>query len=263
MSLVIDGKQEDVPGLDCTSWLDDARIPRLARANDARPRSTRWVRGLVLHTTKGIPGGRDHRPQVIRPGLGPGAERGLAVARYWSTSKLLSGAHLIIDFDGKITQVADLMTECAFHAGTVNDVTIGIEIYQGSEAELYDGQLDVVVHLCDFLTRRFGIQRQIPDRYRGPMPALEAGGRTIVGIYGHRDATGNRGEGDPGNAVFDKLALAGYERISLNQTIYKETWKRRQVSLGVEADGVPGPATVRAIAASGRKHGMWIARPGD
>jgi hypothetical protein len=263
MSLIIDGKPEDVPGLRTVSWLDDPRIPRLLGNRDSRRRTTRWIRGIVLHTTKGIPGGKDRRAQVVRPGFGPAGDRGLHVSRYWSTSQLQSGAHLIVDFDGEIVQVADLQLEAAHHAGPVNDVTIGIEIYQGSDAELYAEQLATVVQLCDFLTRRFGIQRQIPDVYSGPIARLEGGGRNVVGVYGHRDVTGNRGAGDPGDAVMGLLAAAGYERHNFAREWDREVWQDRQRDLGLEADGIPGPATVRAIAAAGLKHGMWISRPGD
>jgi hypothetical protein len=264
MSLVIDGKPEDVPGLRTVSWVDDPRIPRLAGNQDSRRRSTRWIRGIVLHTTKGIPGGKDRRPQVIRPGFGPAGDRGLHVARYWSTSQLQSGAHLIVDFDGEIVQVADLQLEAAYHAGPVNDVSIGVEIYQGSDAELYAEQLAVVVQLCDFLTRRFGIQRQIPDGYdRGQLERLEAGGRNVVGVYGHRDVTSNRGTGDPGDEIMRQLSAAGYERADYSMRIDFDRWADRQHDLGIDADGIPGPATVRALAAAGRPHGMWVSRPGD
>lgn len=263
MSLVIDGKSENVAGLHAISYLDDPNIPRLSKGRDARPRSTRWIRGIVLHTTKGIPGGRDKRRQEIRPGFGPGGDRGERVARYWSSDPKQSGAHLVADFDGLITQLADLQLECAYHAGPVNDVTIGIEIYQGGDAELYESQLDVTVHLIDFLTRRFGIQRQMPFEYDGVQPRLEAGGRNVVGVYGHRDVTGTRGHGDPGDAIFDHLRAAGYEGNDLRSNNDLRRWENRQKLLGIDSDGIPGPATVRALAAAGRKHGMWVARPGD
>jgi N-acetyl-anhydromuramyl-L-alanine amidase AmpD len=41
------------------------------------------------------------------------------------------------------------MDECAFHAGPVNDVSIGIEIYQGRDAEMYADQLAAVVRLAE------------------------------------------------------------------------------------------------------------------
>jgi hypothetical protein len=275
MGFVIDGETEEVQAgettvpLACLSWRDDARIPRLSRARDAQPRSTRWVRSIVLHTTKGIPGGGDRRPQQIRAGLGPESDRDVKVARYWSTSAERSGAHLIVDADGSIVCTGDLLTECAYHAGPVNDVSIGVEIYQGNDAELYEGQLDVTVALVDWLTRRFGIQRQIPHRYAGPLPRFGAGARNAVGVYGHRDVTSARGIGDPGDEIFDRLAAAGYERRDFGRGEDLEVWRQRQEELmaasgeRLDLDGIPGPGTLRALLAAGRPRGQWVARPGD
>jgi hypothetical protein len=263
--VVIDGVQTDVPGLRVASWFDDPRLrlrvgqPRAA--NDGRPRQTRWIRSIVLHTTKGIPGGKDLRPQVIRPGRGPAGMHAEDVARWWASSELCSGAHLVCDFDGTWVCLADLATECAYHATTINDVSIGIEICQGAQAELYDGQLDAVVTMVDFLTARFGIQRQIPDAYTGPIPRLERGGADCVGVFGHRDQTGNRGRGDPGDAIMARLAAAGYERFDFRAGADQVAWRQRQQQLGppVVVDGVPGPATVTALAQAGYPHGLWTA----
>lgn len=277
MGFVIDGVNEDVPGssggtpaaLPCASWLDDRRIPRLSRGKDSQRRSTRWLRGIVLHTTKGIPGGDDRRPQVIHAGLGPVADRDVKVARYWSTSAERSGAHLVLDADGSLVCTADLLTECAYHAGPVNDVSIGIEIFQGNDAELYEGQLERAVCLVDWLTRRFGIQRQIPHRYTGPLPRFAAGGRNAVGVYGHRDVTPARGLGDPGDAIFERLAAAGYERRDFGRGEDLEVWKERQrqlaadTGLRLDLDGIPGPGTLKALVAAGRPSGQWVPRPGD
>jgi hypothetical protein len=59
MGLVIDGADESVPGLSVVSWRQQGGPPRLKDGEDCRGRFTRWVRGIVLHTTKGIPGGTD------------------------------------------------------------------------------------------------------------------------------------------------------------------------------------------------------------
>jgi N-acetylmuramoyl-L-alanine amidase len=270
MGFIIDDGDEVVAGLECASWRDNPEIPRLSAGGDARGRSTRWVRSIVLHTTKGVPGGHDQRPQVIMPGLG--ADRGddVRVAKFWSIEARPSGAHLVVDRDGSIICLADLSLEAAYHAGPVNDVSIGVEIYQGDDAELYDGQLEVVVRLVDWLTRRFGIQRQIPHGYdRRPLTRLAAGGRNLVGVVGHRDVTERRGAGDPGNEIFRRLAEAGYERWDLEAKSDLGAWKQRQVALAAESqlsldvDGIPGPGTCRALEALGRRHGLWVARPGD
>src|SRR5262245_30881382 len=143
--LIIDGAEVEVPGLAVSNWNDNPRfrlrIGQPNGANDGRKRKTRWVRQIILHTTKGIPGGKDHRPQKVLPGVGPVGTQAEGVARWWSVSELCSGAHLVCDFDGSWLCLADLAAECAYHATTVNDVSIGIEICQGGDAEIYEGQL--------------------------------------------------------------------------------------------------------------------------
>jgi hypothetical protein len=109
---------------------------------------------------------------------------------------------LVVDHDGSAACLADLADEVSYHSGEVNEVSIGIEIYQGSDAELYEGQLESVVALVDYLTRRFHIQRQYQWPYhRRPAARIASGAQDVVGIFGHRDVTTNRGLGDPGDAI--------------------------------------------------------------
>jgi hypothetical protein len=263
--VVIGGHQIAVPGLDVRNWFDDGAL-RLKAGEDFRRRDTDWVRGICLHTTKGWPD-RDHpRPMHVLPGLGQGG-RDDATVRYWATSSRQAGAHLVVDDDGSVVCCADLALEAAYHAGKVNEVTIGIEIYQGSDAELYAGQLDATVRLVDFLTRQFGIQRQFQRRYLGkPVPRIAPGAQDVVGVYGHRDVTTNRGAGDPGDFVFAWLAKAGYEAFSFEADEDKAVWRERQRTLGLTgeaASGIPGSETVRALAQAGHAHGLWVRRPGD
>jgi N-acetyl-anhydromuramyl-L-alanine amidase AmpD len=267
--VVIGDAEVVVPGLVVSNWNDDPKL-RLrvgqGAGSDGRARKTSWVRSIVLHTTKGIPGGKDRRPQQIRPGMGPPGPAAEAVARYWASSELASGAHLVCDFDGSWICLADLATEAAYHATSMNDVSIGIEICQGAAAELYEGQLDSVVVMVDFLTARFGIQRQIPHAYVGPVPRLEAGGADCVGVFGHRDQTGNRGAGDPGDHVMARLADAGYERFDFTTGEDLRIWRDRQQALArkqgaaITVDGVPGPRTTARLREYGYPRGLWSGR---
>lgn len=261
---VVNGQRDQVAGLDVTSWLD-APVLTLG-PEDFRVRAPgTWIRAVVLHTTKGIPGGNDLRPQVIWPGFGPPVQAGQRTARYWSHDGRQAGAHLVIDHDGAISQTCDLQTVAAYHCPGWNTASIGIEIYQGNGAELYEGQLDVTVRVVDYLTRRFGIQRQIPHRYLGgPHRRFAAEARDVVAVIGHRDAASNRGSGDPGNAIFSRLGLAKYEAFDFESGDDRNVWKQRQIRLGLaNNDGIPGPATRAALLATGKAHGMWVERPGD
>jgi len=262
MAIIIDGRAEEILGITSRSFVDDPSLE--LKPQDCRSR-TGWVRSIVLHTTKGIPGGAIRIPQRILPGLGAPVGAGKRSASCWSVDGRAGGAHLVVDFDGALTCHADLQETAAYHAGAVNQVSIGIEIYQGAGGELYAGQLDAVVVLVDWLTRRFGIQRQTPAAYAGrPVERLEAGGRDFVGVFGHRDCSSNRGAGDPGDEVMRLLWAAGYEARDLAVGEDLAVWKDRQLELGLApADGVPGPKTVAALAAAGRPRGLWVPRPGD
>lgn len=271
MGVVIAGIVEEVPGVRVLSWKDNPNLRlRIGTGLDGRQRFTSFVRGIVLHTTKGIPGGQDQRPQKILPGFGPDTNAEERAARFWATSPIQAGAHIVVDHDGSVACLCDLATEVSYHAGEVNEVSVGCEIFQGRDAELYEGQLDIVVQLVDFLTRRFGIQRQFQSVYRkAPVPRIASGAQDVVGVYGHRDVTTNRGEGDPGNAIFDRLRVAGYEPFDFSTPTDKITWKQRQEWLvrqfgaNIKPDGVPGPKTVAALRKAGYANGIWVRRPGD
>ncbi len=264
MALIIDGKREAAPGLH-TECSDDHPGLALVPGKSCRMRRPgQRVTGIVIHTTKGIPGGADKRPQVILPGFGPHVDAAERCARTWSTDDRPAGAHLVVDHDGVVSCLADLQRVAAYHASTCNARTIGIEVYQGSGAELYCRQIDTLVVLVDFLTRRFGIQRQLPWPYEGrPLARLANGAEDFVGVWGHRDSSAHRGEGDPGNACMRALIDCGYEQRDVDEGEDRTVWRRRQAELRVTPDGIPGPTTRAALLAAGRPSGMWVSRPGD
>lgn len=270
---IANGQEVTVPGLTILNWRDQPglrlRVGQIGGGNDGRRRHTRWIRQVILHTTKGIPGGKDQRAQQIRPGRGPDAGTELAVAKFWATSSKASGAHFVIDFDGSVGCLADVATEAAYHAGVVNDHSIGIEIYQGADAEIYQAQLVACRRLCDALTAQFGIQRQIHKPYTGPVRRLERGGKDCVGVFGHRDVTDSRGPGDPGDAIFHELLGAGYEAFDFGRATDRKEWIGRQRALNetlgtdLDLDGIPGPATARALAAAGHPDGLYTCPVAD
>jgi hypothetical protein len=270
--LIIGGKEVEVPGVPIRNFKDEPKLAlRVGKApSDGETPRDFPVSLIVLHTTKGIPGGSNKTPQTLRPGLGPDTKAEDRTANYWSTDPQNSGAHIVIDSDGSTACLADLKTVCAYHAGDrgVNHRSVGIEIYQEADADLYAGQLDVVVKIVDVLTIEFGIQRQIPHKYMGkPAPRLDMGGKDCVGVIGHRDCSNQRGQGDPGDFIFDALEKAGYERVNYHSGTDLYTWKNRQKDLvaktGLEllVDGVPGVATRAALTQLGYRHGLWAFPP--
>lgn len=272
--LIIRGREVPVPGVKVVNYKDDPKLAlRVGRAdgnNDGKKR-TGPVSLVVVHTTKGIPGGSDKRPQDIRPGFGPDTDANEKMLRYWSMDPTPSGTQLGIDHDGVVACFADLADVCAYHAGNseVNMRSIGIELFQGSNAELYQGQLDVCVKVIDVITAEFGIQRQIPDFYRNrPVPRLDdGGGKDLVGVVGHRDVSDNRGKGDPGDAIMETLAKNGYERFDMFASKDRDEWKKRQQllreksGLEIAIDGIPGTQTRVALTQLGYKHGLWALPP--
>lgn len=256
--VIINGAAEQIPGLTVTNTFDNPAL-KLTPGEDCIARPAGWLRVIVVHTTKGLV-----RAGGALPGVGEPVGAGVRTARFWSGDNRNAGAHLVVDQDGTVSCLADLQLVEAYHCPKWNRSSIGIELYQGGEGELYQGQLDAAVVLIDFLTRRFGIQRQVTHQYVGPIDRLLPGDDSVVGIIGHRDAARNRGPGDPGNAIFNTLGRADYEPVDFDQREDTEIWRRRQRDHGIQpADGIPGPATVAALAAAGKPHGMWVWRPGD
>ncbi len=269
--LVLRGRTVPIPGFWVQNFIDNPAL-KLAPM-DVRPRNAReigWIHLIVMHTTGGIPGGDDMRPQKIIPGFGTSTNAGERIVGSWTHDTTRpGGAHLIVDFDGKIYCCADLITQAAYHAKSANGPSVGIEIVQGhANAELYRGQIDtaarLAVALCAVMPTP--IQRQIPTFYEGhplsrfvveqqSIPALGS----VVGIVGHRDLTSSRGEGDPGNAVMTALRVAGCERFDFGSCQDLATWKRRQAKLGVPVcDGIPGASTIQALAANNKPNGLWV-----
>lgn len=216
--LVINSKPELVSGLVVQSYLDN-HLLRLSSQDFRRRSPGEIVSAIVLHTTKGIPGGRDLRPQVIKPGVGPSSRAGEHVVGSWTLDKkTAAGAHLVVDYDGRIYCCADLALEAAYHAGAANGASIGIEMMQGMDACLYEGQLDATVALVEYLCLRFNVAHKIPQAYAGrPVPALTGKLDGISGVFGHRDLTSNRGRGDPGDEMMERLARAGFQRVTFPQ----------------------------------------------
>lgn len=294
--VVMNGRVVPVPGIDVQNFLEHPDLA-ICAPEDGFLSIENWrARNITLHTTRGIPGGSDHRPQVLLPGLGPDTSVGLRSAAYCRNNPdsvgkngraRNGGHHLTFDGNGKVYCHMDLIRMVGYHGRSCNRYSIGIEIWQdGKTAGLWSGQLDAVVAFLDWLTRSVvtqkeelaPIQRQVHFPYLGrPISRLGEGanGRNVLGIYGHRDADDNRGAGDPGDFIFEKLIAAGYERFNFGANEDLVAWEKRQGQFyGIDPDdhghfhdpridGVPGPGTAAMLRRTGHAKGLWVARPGD
>lgn len=254
--LVINGEQICIPGLEVINYLDDPRL-KLKR-EDYRPRATRWIRSFYWHTTKG------RWPVQLKEGSGPDTKVEVRIGRLWATDGRNAGAHISIDHDLTVGCHADLLLDAAYAVGCANEVSISGELYQGRNGEVYEDQIAVAVALTNFVTASFSIQRQIPPPdCRGLIRRCTSGrgSKSIVGVFGHRNQTKNRGPGDPGDHIFEALEEDGYQvfDFNANQDIYH--WKKiQQKELGYEAqdaDGIPGPQTADGLRFIGYPNGLW------
>lgn len=253
MSIVLGGRKVDTPGVTTISWLDDPRVPRTPHTN---PRAYR-IRAVVLHTTSG-------RPSGLAPG-GKTPRDPFAWARDAADNARVVSWDATVNTDGTVTWQNDPLTGITWHATQVNPYTLGIEIAQGPNGEVYQAQMDATVRLLDVLTAELGIQRQIPWYQGAPDRRVltrlrpEGGaGADVVGVYGHRNVTSEKS--DPGDQIFNALAAAGYEKFDLEAQQDKQEWAARQASLGITPDGVPLGQTVQALVNAGKAAGIWVSR---
>jgi hypothetical protein len=216
---------------------------------------------ITLHTTKGT------WPQHIIAGAGPGG-KDKAVADFWRGDPQHSAAHIVVDNDGSIVCLADLIKFEAYHATTVNSHSIGIEIYQEANGGIYDAALRSTVELVKVLCDVVGIPMQGSSHvYKNTIiERMRNGGSDVVGIFGHRDNawsftqnTSTRGRGDPGDEIFARLRAAGLITFDIEHGAELVYWRKVQQYLNTEhgehltIDGICGPSTVAAL----RRYGLW------
>jgi hypothetical protein len=182
---------------------------------------------IIDHTTGGL------WPQRVIPGAGPGGHA-LDIADMWSGAdrgggdRIHSGAQILIDFDGTIYCLVDLVTCAAYHAEMANDASMGVEHCTTPDGSIYQATLDAsaVLHLA--LCRELGIPHQVhaaPYRNK-PLARCETGAKTaahdgrvqstcadLYGIIQHRDQTSERGRGDAGDALVAAHVAAGAEPL--------------------------------------------------
>lgn len=256
--LLINGRSVAVPGLTVLSPAS-AGGPAWCRLDpgDYQARPTTWIRQIIVHSTKG------DWPQPILPGKGPGGSDKV-VADFWRGDPVHSAAQLVVDTDGTVACLCDLGATMAYHAEGSNPWSVGIEMYQVAGGGIYEATLDATACLVATLCRELAIPEQMPrGPYRNqPLRRMEVmdggrrrqlGGPNLVGVFGHRDNTSERGRGDPGDAIWSRLATGyGFEGLDYDGCEDLEVGQRRQAMLvargePLKVDGVVGPASMAAM----------------
>lgn len=278
--LIFDGVGHAVPNRQGISFLDSPllSITRGGSGTDWRPRPRgTWISGITFHTRLG-------KPVLVRSGDGPNLGWDEVLGGRFVADDRQASCHVAIDADGSFACLADIVDVVTYHAGQVNEVTVGVEMFQASDGGVWESTLRAAVDIADVLTRVLGIQRQFPiehglcRRFACPTQGVTkasklayapggARGRDFCGVFGHRNVTRNRGRGDPGDELFTMLAAAGYEGWNVDQGEDLDAWSKRQHQLTInedDCDGIAGRLTRRMIAHSGRNAcGVWVRRPGD
>lgn len=249
-------------------WLDDAqKAPRTSLVSGRKT----WIKSIVFHTTLGLSG-------QVRSGIGQASTRGSKFAREDLANPNGDASwDFTVERDGTVVQHNDPTKLYSWHAERWNPHSIGIELEQMANGDLYADQLNVAVRLALLLTRHYGIQRQVhgvggrPEVGKVISRASVKGpetlrGANMVGVFAHNHNTTNRGAGDPGPAIFSALVANGFEVFNFHTSEDIDVWKVRQEAISKETgqqltiDGVPGPNTCKWMR---RPHGLWVPHPDD
>lgn len=244
MGLLIAGKLVSVPGVNVIPPASHGGPVWCAlSAGDYQLRRKR-VRQVMAHSTKG------DDPQHVIPGKGPGG-RAKSTFEFWQRDPVHSAAHIVIDNNGDVACGADLSTICAYHATVSNEYAVGIELYQESDNGIYEAVFDAMVKLAPFLCEALDIPDQIvADPYSGhSIPRFLDGAPDWYGICSHRDNTEQRGRGDPGDEIINRLIASGIEPALAGSRQDITRGKARQTYLNargghLDVDGIAGPASL-------------------
>lgn len=265
--VILAGKSVQIPGVTVLNRADRAWCA--LGLDDYRPRRISRPHLIIDHTTSG------KWPQRVIPGAGhPGhAEQ---IAKMWSGfdrgggDRIHSGAQILVDFDGTIYCLADLVTQAAYHAEMANDASVGIEHCTTPDGSIYQATIDASVRLhlalCEpqNLSDGLAIPFQVHAApYRNaPLARCETGAKTkehdgrvqtdcsdLYGIIQHRDQTSERGRGDAGDALVQAMIAFGAEPMDMSRDEDLARGRARQEWLNrrggkLKVDGLVGPASL-------------------
>jgi hypothetical protein len=215
MSVAINGRREEIPGLDTRSFLDAGGPPHAAHYYSAakHARFIQPIEQVGVHTTSGKRGcavalGPDGSPLVAAE------ETVWRFARYYAKKDSRhASCQLWIGSTGLVLCTVDLGSERAWHIGPLNGKCIGIEMEQRADGTVHEATYRAAEILVPWLCRRFAVPMRVPARGGKPIAGVCKNVAAYRGVLGHRNATTNRGPGDPGSVVFERLMALGFEGV--------------------------------------------------
>jgi hypothetical protein len=242
MSIVLDGRRIEVPGVRTVSWLDNPDVPRVPDEH-TNPRSLP-PQMIVAHTSWGLRAG-------VEPcwSEDPG---GLSLAHQQRDTSRPASWDFSIGRDGTVYWQNDPATRYTWHTSNANSRSIGFEMEQElSRPGLTDCQLDAALRMARFLSAYFGIPLTTPTRDGRPdarvLPRLASGGADVYGLVGHRSQTTERGAGDPGDAIFERALASGWRGLDYFGGGDLAFWRDVQQRAGLPVTGHPDAATLARV----------------
>lgn len=276
MSVVMNGRRVEIPGLRTLSFLDPGGPPRTPNCNtndrnapgSYKPSVIQPISGAIWHTFHGTANGT-----ILTDGTCGEDHEAMAVAKDFARPSRRASSQFLISDPGTVLNIADLVTDRCWHAGSSeadwNPFTIGIEMAQHKAGGQCAATIAAAVTLAWWICKTFGVQPMLPVTPTGApdldnLPRLIGSGARS--FYGHWFHAGQdvRGRGDPGPAFPRAFLASGAEGFDIRRGQDLAVWRLRQQRLqmpATEIDGIAGPTTVETMEQRmGR--GTWVTRRG-
>ena len=246
------GRRHDIPGVETLNWADNPGVPRTTKVNTRK----HWLRSIGVHTVHGIRG-------KLLPGTKP-SNRAETYAHYQASTERQVSWDFTLDTDKTLIQSNDPEESYTWHATAANPYSMGIELVQERNGDLYQGEMDAFADFADFSTALLFIPRFVPGKngqiVSGVIQRMATNPASYAGIWGHRNQTTNRGFGDPNDFPFLALKARKYRLVDIEAGEDREIVRGLQKELRIAEDGTYGPGTRIAAKAAVAAGSMTLER---
>ena len=251
--LIINRKKIEVPGVDIVQIGDVQKwgYARKSRRVDKIVLHNIW--GYLSHLAKaGLP-----QTKIVEESINAKIE--FIISRVWKEQGRI-GTHLIIDGDGSVGQLGDLVTRVGVHAhdSSTNWHSWAVELYRRKrDGAIPRITLETLVKVLDPVHTSLGIQKQCSEWEGDWQGRLADDSPHWNGLLRHCDVTPKRTVHDPSEVVMEFLRQCGYMFFDTRRREDVEFWKVIQKAHGLNPDGWPGWDTCLALKADGVRGGIY------